>query len=104
VVDAYGMSPRRCTTPTDGTLIDSTQQDGPAAQAGLVGGEPLVAHLGYVGGDVIVSLDGHPIPDTDVLTAELVAQYSPRDLAQVGVVHCNGTQAVVPVTLGSGAP
>jgi S1-C subfamily serine protease len=55
---------------------------------------------GVVGGEAIVSLDGNPIPDADVLTAE-VSQHSPGDVVQVGVVHCSGSASTIPVTLGT---
>ncbi|MGO9790061.1 MAG: hypothetical protein ACLP8S_11385 [Solirubrobacteraceae bacterium] len=33
-----------------------------------------------------------------------LAQYAPGDVVQVGVMHCDGTQATVPITLGVGSP
>jgi hypothetical protein len=102
-LDDRGMSPEQCDTPPTGTLIDIVQPGAAAAQAGLVGGEKLVDDLGYVGGDVIVALDGNSISDTNVLQAE-TAQYSAGETIQVTVVHCDGEQATMPVTLGTAAP
>jgi membrane-associated protease RseP (regulator of RpoE activity) len=101
-LDGRGMSPRQCDTPPAGTLIDTIQPGGAAAVAGLVGGERLVGDLGYVGGDVIVALNGSAISDTNVLQAE-TAQYSAGETIQVTVVHCDGGQATMPVTLGTAA-
>ncbi|MGP0053797.1 MAG: hypothetical protein ACLPZR_33855 [Solirubrobacteraceae bacterium] len=102
-LDNRSMSPEQCVTPPTGTLIDIVQPGAAAAQAGLVGGEKLVGDLGYVGGDVIVALDGNSISDTNVLQAE-TAQYSAGETIQVTVVHCDGEQATMPVTLGIAAP
>jgi hypothetical protein len=102
-LDDRGTSPEQCSTPPTGTLIDIVQPGAGAAQAGLVGGEKLVGALGYVGGDVIVALDGNSISDTNVLQAE-TAQYSAGETIQVTVVHCDGQQATMPLTLGTAAP
>lgn len=98
---AVGGGKSACVLPSKGVLIDELQPGGPAASAGLRGGKLFGG--GYVDGDVIESLNGNPIPDTDVLTSELARQ-KPGDVVDVGIVRCDGSQPTIPITLGSGAP
>lgn len=103
------MADRRCVLPPEngGLLINTLQPGGAAAVAGLIGGKPVEVknppgppvYLDvYVGGDVIVALDGNPVPDTDVLLADM-AQYRAGDVVQVTVVRCDGSEATIAVTL-----
>jgi hypothetical protein len=83
-----------------GALIVGVQPGGPAATARLIGNK--AAGGLYYGGDVIVSLDANPIPDTDTLTSEL-AEHKPGDVVDLGIVRCGGIQRTIPVTLGAGS-
>jgi PDZ domain len=88
-----------CKIPPEGALIVRTEPHGPASEAGLDGATAKLG--GYpVGGDLIVGLDGAPIPDTDVLLADL-AQHKAGEVVQVEVVHCNGSRSTATVTLAA---
>ena len=67
--------------------IDAVDPAGPAATAGLTGG------------DVLQSLDGMAVTDSRGLT-ELLAVHRPGDVVPVGVRHADGTVATLNVTLG----
>ncbi len=86
-----------CSLPTEGALIVRTEPHGPAAEAGLHGATGKLG--GYdVGGDLIVGLDGAPIPDTDVLLAEMAARKA-GEAVHLEVIECDGDRALVEVTL-----
>jgi S1-C subfamily serine protease len=70
-----------------GVLVYSVVPGGPADKAGI---KP---------GDVIVSLDGKPTPDSTVV-AIVLAQLSPGQTVKVKVLHPDKTAAEVDVTLG----
>ena len=71
-----------------GVIVENVQPGGPAAKAGI---QP---------GDTIVSIAGQQIQTSDVLSSVL-ATLRPGQTVPVQVVHGNGQQATVQVTLGS---
>ena len=84
-----------------GVLIGEVVGDGPAAEAGLRGSTTTVEINGQevlVGGDVIIAVDGHPIPDMQTLQ-QFLAQYAPGDEIAVTILR-DGEQSEVSVTLG----
>lgn len=70
-----------------GAGIVTVSSGSPAAKAGLVAG------------DIIVAIDGHPTADVAGL-AEVLAKLAPGDVARVSVQHQDGTLANLTVTLG----
>jgi predicted metalloprotease with PDZ domain len=88
-----------CTVPDEGALIVHAEDHGPAAEAGLHGATGEDARYA-VGGDLIVALDGLPIPDADVLLADL-AQHRAGEVVQLEVIACDGFHKTVPVTLSA---
>jgi hypothetical protein len=96
---AAGERDYGCMVPTEGALIIHIESGGPAAEAGLHGATGK--REGYaVGGDLIVALDGAPIPDTDVLIADL-GRHKAGEVVQLEVIRCDGAHQSVPVTLGA---
>jgi putative serine protease PepD len=88
--------------PERGVLVSRVTQGGPAAKAGIVGGNEELVVQGeqvVVGGDAIVAIDGKPIDSSDALAA-LVAQHRPGDQVVLRVVR-DGTARSVTVTVGS---
>ena len=76
-------------THKSGVLVTEVRQRTAAAAAGIVPG------------DVIATIDGHPLPDFDRLTVR-VAQHQPGD--KVGMEIIRGEQKLkISVTLGSWA-
>lgn len=78
---------RVATVTGGGVLITSVDAGGPAARAGLQAG------------DVITAVNGQNTADAAALTSVL-ATLKPGDLAKVAVIHADGSQATVNVTLG----
>ena len=81
------MGIRAATVTGGGVLVSSVDPGGPAARAGLQAG------------DVITAVDGKDTPDADALTS-ILATLEPGDVARVAVIHADGSQATVNVTLG----
>ena len=63
----------------------------------MSGGPAEEAGVGV--GDVIVLFDGEPVTGSEQL-GELIRSHEPGDEIQVGLVHADGSQDVVTVTLG----
>ena len=85
----------------EGLLVQTVARGGPAAQAGLHGGD-RVAQLGmrrfYVGGDVIVAIDGQKVASE--LDVNLVLNKKrPGDSIEV-TVYRGGKKIEIPVKLG----
>lgn len=87
---------------SSGAMIVEVLPKGPADRAGLVGGNRR-AQIGndifVVGGDVVLKVDGEPIPDADALI-RAIRRYRPGDRVRLDVVHWNGGRDTVTVTLG----
>ena len=76
---------------TSGAAISSAVNGGPAAQAGLTGG------------DVITSFDGQTV-DSPTTLSTLMVGHHPGDKVQLGYVDSSGQSHTVTVDLGSGPP
>jgi putative serine protease PepD len=72
---------------TNGALIVKTVAGAPAATAGIVAG------------DVIVAVDGTPTPDSQTLV-DLMVTHHPGDVVKMSVEHQDGTKATISLTLG----
>ncbi|MBC7121185.1 MAG: trypsin-like peptidase domain-containing protein [Candidatus Methanosuratus sp.] len=86
---------------TWGVLIQTVVDDGPAARAGLMGGEQSVTVGGVQilgGGDVILYIDGVKIKSMDDLSSYLETR-SPGQTINVTILR-GASEKVIPVTLG----
>ncbi len=95
VAEAMGLEPQ-----TAGVLVVSVKQDGPAAQAGLVGSTKSAevgGRLLRIGGDVILRADGKPVGDVAELQA-VVGRRKPGDSITLKLVR-GGKTMDVKVTL-----
>jgi len=71
-----------------GAYVLATTKDGPAA------------HAGIAGGDVITAIDGHAVSSADDV-GTILARLKPGQTVTVTLVHAGGTRADVRVTLGT---
>jgi S1-C subfamily serine protease len=84
-----------------GVLVETTEQGGPADQAGLRAGSTDLTSNGQsikIGGDIILGVDGLPVPIVDALNA-LLQQAQPGQTVTLQVLR-NGRLGNVDVTLG----
>ncbi|HVY78610.1 MAG TPA: trypsin-like peptidase domain-containing protein [Solirubrobacterales bacterium] len=84
-----------------GGLLSEVIADGPADKAGLEGGNRRLTFQAVpyeVGGDVILSVDGHPVVQADDL-ANFIAARRPGETVDLEVLH-DGKREQVDVTLG----
>lgn len=84
-----------------GVLIGEVVGGSPAEEAGLQGSTTTAEINGQevlVGGDVIVAVDGHPIPDMQTLQ-QFLTQYMPGDEITVTVLR-DGEEVELELTLG----
>ena len=84
-----------------GGLLDEVVPGAPADEAGLKGGDDRVrfqAGAYRTGGDVILSVEGHPVIGPEDL-ARLVSDYEPGDEVTLLILH-DGEREAVEVTLG----
>lgn len=90
-------------TPDEGLLIVRVYRGGPAAKAGLQGGDRIfrIGNLELpVGGDVITALDNTPIGTSRELRLTLENEYRVGDTVTVHVVR-EGEKIEIPVPLGA---
>ncbi len=97
-----GSEARLSDGPQEGLLVVGVESGGAAAQAGLQAaqirrsqGQAFVS-----GGDVIVAVDGTPVPSRSDLLIHLDTNYQPGDVAVFTVVR-DGQEQTVEVTLGA---
>ncbi|MCB0163471.1 MAG: PDZ domain-containing protein, partial [Anaerolineae bacterium] len=86
-----------------GALVAEVTADGPAAKAGLQGrNESLTASSDdYVfSGDIITAINGEPINDMNDLITYLVDETKPGDVVALDIIHDDGSQESIKVTLG----
>lgn len=87
---------------TKGALVIDLSQGGPADQADLQGSDTTQSQDGIdyrLGGDVITSVDGHPIQDMDQLISYLIENTAPADKIDITLIR-DGETKTVTVTLG----
>jgi S1-C subfamily serine protease len=85
-----------------GALIAEVVEDGPAAEAGLQGGDDKLRFQGVpyeVGGDTILAIDGREVVRPDDL-AHFIATLHPGDRVALKILHEDGSLGEVEVTLG----
>jgi serine protease Do len=92
------VAKERSLSVTAGVLVDGGQAQDGTAQDAVVAGGPAAA-AGIRGGDIIVSLAGIAISDTQPFE-DLLTQHSPGDPVELGVLR-DGTRSMVTVTLGT---
>ncbi len=84
-----------------GALVSQVVHGGPAAKAGIKGGNQKIRFQGQevdAGGDVILAVDGHKIVNPSDLSS-LIAQHNPGDTVTLQVLR-DGDTSDVDVTLG----
>ncbi len=91
---------------TYGWLIQEVVPEGPSYKAGLKGGTKTMTVLGTeikVGGDLIISIDEHPVKNSDDI-AKILQEYTyPGKTVNLTIIR-EGWKLVVPVTLGKRPP
>ena len=100
---SYDLAQASGTNFTYGVLIESTVQGGPAAQAGLKAGTTMKTVDGsqyYVGGDVIILVNGTRIANGDALSSWLQEHAISGQTIELGIVR-GGSQTTVSLTLGT---
>lgn len=89
-----------------GALVEHVTPGGPAARAGIRGGSKEIQFEGeslVTGGDVVVSVDGVPVPDADSLVRIVTINLRPGQTALFGIVR-GGTRHTVAVRLAERPP
>jgi len=102
----YQLAQLEGTNVTYGVLVESVSGGGPAASAGLEGGSRTATVMGSqysIGGDVIVSLNGSKIVNTDALSAFLEEQTLPGQTVVVGIIR-GGQFMTLNLVLGTRPP
>lgn len=99
----YQLAQAMGTNVTYGVLLQRVTAGGPADKVGLKVGQRTVT-IGQdqyrVGGDIIISLNGVRIVNSDVLASYMEEHLAPGDSAQVGIIR-SGNYLVVQVTVGA---
>lgn len=91
---------------TYGWLIQEVIPEGPSDKAGLKGGTKTITILGTevkVGGDLIISIDEHPVKNSDDIARVLEEYAYPGKTVNLTIIR-EGRKLVVPVTLGKRPP
>ena len=102
----YDLARASGTNVTYGVLIESVTQGGPAAQAGLRAGttQKTIDGSQYsIGGDIIVSINGVKIANSDALSSWLQENAVPGQVVQVGVIR-SGAHMIISLKLGTRPP
>lgn len=89
---------------TQGALVITVSEDGPADEGGLVGSDrtEIVNGVQYpLGGDTITGIDGSKIRDITDLIVYLTKNSRPGDEIMLDVIHSDGTTEQLPVVLGT---
>ena len=92
---------------TYGVLVETVVSGGPAANAGIVGGSQNKTIDGVqllVGGDIIVSLNGTRILNSDALSSWLQEHALPGQVVEIGIYNSSGQYSAKQVTLGTRPP
>jgi S1-C subfamily serine protease len=99
----YQLAQVMGTNVTYGLLIETVVPGGPAYTAGLKGGTQNVTILQQeyiVGGDIIVSINGHRVTDYDSFSSYLEENAVAGQTIQLGIIR-NGQYTVISVVLGT---
>jgi len=102
----YQLSQAIGTNVTYGLLIERVVPGGPASVAGLKGGSQNVTiqqQEYFIGGDIIVSVNGHRITDYDSFSSYLEENAVAGQTVNLGIIR-NGQYVVISVLLGSRPP
>jgi S1-C subfamily serine protease len=102
----YQLSQAIGTNVTYGLLIETVVSGGPASSAGLKGGTQNVTiqqQEYIIGGDIIVSINGHKVTDYNSFSSYLEENAVAGQIIQLGIIR-NGQSMVIAVTLGSRPP
>jgi len=102
----YQLSQAIGTNVTYGLLIEKVVLGGPASVAGLKGGSQNVTiqqQEYFIGGDIIVSVNGHRITDYDSFSSYLEENAVAGQTVNLGIIR-NGQYIVISVLLGSRPP
>ncbi len=86
----------------EGLLVLSVVQGSPADRAGIRGGTQVLRIGGYripVGGDILLAINGHPVPTLRELTVYLDTQTQVGQRVEVRLIR-DGREMTVTVTLG----
>jgi S1-C subfamily serine protease len=89
-----------------GALVSRVLRDGPAAKAGLKGGNRRIEVHGRVvtrGGDVIVAIGGRPVTNKDDVARLLIRRYEAGDSVTFTIVR-DGRRQKLPVKLAERPP
>jgi S1-C subfamily serine protease len=101
--NAAALKEAGVTLPVDaGVLVLETVAGGPAEKAGIRGGSRVVSMGNYriaVDGDILVSIDGQKLRDSQDLTVYLETETTVGDTVELGLVR-DGQQQVIQVVLG----
>jgi len=99
----YQLTQAAGTNVTYGVLVESVVAGGPAANAGLQGGSETVVVNGVqylIGGDIITSINGTRIIDSDALGTYLEAHTVAGQAVVLGIIGPGDKSMNVTVTLG----
>src|SRR2546428_1437112 len=103
---SYALAQKQGTNFTYGALIEQVVPGGPASRAGLRAGNTMVTLEGtqyVIGGDIIVSLNGTKIVNTDALSTYLEGHALAGQTIQVRFIR-GGSFQTVNVVLGTRPP
>jgi len=99
---SYQLAQIQGTGVTYGALIEQVVQGGPASRVGLRGGTRTIALQGtqyFVGGDIIVSVNGTRIVNTDSLSTYLEEHALAGQTIRIGIIR-SGSLMTVDLLLG----
>lgn len=89
---------------TEGALVITVREDGPAADGGLTGSDrtEVVNGIQYaLGGDTITDIDGSKVRDMTDLIVYLTNNTRPGDEIMLEVIHQDGTSEDLQIVLGT---
>ena len=89
---------------TEGALVITVREDGPAADGGLTGSDrtEVVKGIQYaLGGDTITGIDGSKVRDMTDLIVYLTNNTRPGDEIMLEVIHQDGTSEDLQIVLGT---
>ena len=103
---SYDLAQASGSNYTYGILIESVVQGGPAAHAGLRAGTTVKSVDGtqyYIGGDIIISVNGTRIANGDALSSWLQEHAVSGQVIELGVIRA-GAHLTIALTLGTRPP